>query len=206
MLQVVGGADRIRLGLTSILAHHFLLPFGAAVSRMPVAYGKPLFFNMSRTHLMRNFLFQSALLLTLLGVADQARADDPADSCPPPLPSPQPPPVCDPGQYVITRQATSSCPIQCVPADQPPSPPSLSCTSSSKQIVCDAWPRSLEAGLITYSWAFTGKAQSDAPMVSGSPQITGKCTAGSAIVVTVILTSPGYASSSATTNIICKAQ
>lgn len=153
---------------------------------------------------MKVKLFPLVVLVSSLGISGLAvasplgcAAGDPHDICPS-------------AQYLIFYPSREVCPdgnaIDCVPVGQPPSPASLMCSSSDKKVVCGAWPRSAEAGLITYSWSFKGKVQTDAPLVSGSPQITGKCTAGNAIGVTVIMTSPGYASSTATANLTCNVQ
>jgi hypothetical protein len=91
----------------------------------------------------------------------------------------------------------------CLPAAEPPTPVSLNCVVSNGGVSCEAWPQPVEPGLLTYSWSVSGPVKRQVPQVGTSPLFYGECTDESDASVTVILTSPGYASSTVTTTFAC---
>lgn len=167
-----------------------------------------LFFNWLRTIFMKITLLRSAVLLSLLCVAGQTRADDNQNQnhgCVDPG-QPSNPPSCPIGQYPIIGH-DSSCPqgvfVDCNPVGSPPDLPSLTCSSANFGVSCEASPQPFESGLITYSWSLKGPVQTQQPKVGVSPTLYAVCSPGLPITVTVILTGPGYASSMATSTFEC---
>lgn len=160
---------------------------------------------------MNHFLLRAIALLALLFGATSAHAVA-SNVCKDPVQT---------NGYYIDRCGTTTyaavytdgaCPVtnlmvECLVASVAPTPVSVICTPiAGGGGSCEAWPRPLENGLITYSWSATGGLNVGTPSSSTNPEMTIGCLPNQRGRVTVVVTGPGYVGSTASTILTCNDQ